>query len=178
MSVSEEIWLPIKDYEDRYEISNLGNVRSFYGNKFHKRSDISTPLRLWKHSGGYLCVTLKKGGKKKNLYVHRLVGSAFITNYDNKLEINHKNGNKQNNEYSNLEWATRSENLLHKFRVLDHRTGTEKAVIGLKDGIVIYSFESGMDAKRSGLNNTMIWMSIHKYRGVDKYKNCEWRYAS
>jgi hypothetical protein len=62
----------------------------------------------------YLCVSITPGErKKKNFYIHQLVGLAFIPNTENKPCINHIDGNKLNNHYANLEWCTIAENLAH-----------------------------------------------------------------
>lgn len=61
---------------------------------------------------------LCKNGKRKNFTVHRLVANAFIPNIENKQEINHKDGNKQNNRVDNLEWVTKKENIKHSYTQL------------------------------------------------------------
>ena len=78
-----EVWKIIIDYAD-YEISNLGNVRSIKRNMF---------LKAYKGKNGYLSVVLfsHKNGKRFN--IHRLVAIAFISNPENKPEVNHKDGN-------------------------------------------------------------------------------------
>lgn len=63
--------------------------------------------------GGYRIVTIWVNGKQENHYVHRLVAEAFIPNPEDKPEVNHKDGNKQNNNVNNLEWCTSSENNYH-----------------------------------------------------------------
>lgn len=65
---------------------------------------------------GYMIASLMVGKKRKTLYVHRLVASAFIPNPDGKEEVNHIDGNKQNNAVTNLEWVTPRENSLHSLR--------------------------------------------------------------
>lgn len=72
---------------------------------------------------GYLTVTLykEKGGKGKTHKLHRLVAKAFIPNPYNKPQVNHRDGNKSNPHYSNLEWVTNGENQLHAFEI-----GTQK----------------------------------------------------
>lgn len=63
---------------------------------------------------GYPCITLRNDeGKRKTFKVHRLLAELFIPNPDNKPEVNHKDGDKCNNELSNLEWVTHSENIQH-----------------------------------------------------------------
>lgn len=65
------------------------------------------------HSGGYMCVDLRIGGKKTRVFVHRLVAQAFLDNPENKHCVNHKDGDKSNNSVENLEWCTHSENMKH-----------------------------------------------------------------
>lgn len=65
---------------------------------------------------GYLNICLYKEGKPNMFRVHRLVADAFLPNPENKPEINHKDTHTDNNHVSNLEWCTRSENMLHAFR--------------------------------------------------------------
>lgn len=96
-----ETWKIINGYED-YQISNFGNVISL---KYGKVRVLKPTM-----SKGYCHVDL---GFRKTKKIHRLVGIYFIPNPDNKLEINHKDGNKLNNHYTNLEWNTASENKRH-----------------------------------------------------------------
>ena len=64
---------------------------------------------------GYARVSLYNNGKSTTIKIHRLVAEAYIPNPENKTDVNHKDGNKSNNDVSNLEWATRSENIKHAF---------------------------------------------------------------
>lgn len=101
-----ELWKDITGYEDCYQISNCGNVRSKKRNK----------LRIVKTNRcGYKQLNLCKNGIIKTLLVHRLVALEFIENIFNKPCINHIDGNKTNNNYNNLEWVTVSENVKHAF---------------------------------------------------------------
>ena len=99
----EEIWKDIEGYEGLYRVSNLGNIKSVRNSIILKGKD---------NGYGYMQVVLYNG-KRKKLYTHRLVAKAFIFNFDNKTEVNHIDGNKKNNEVSNLEWCTHSENIIH-----------------------------------------------------------------
>lgn len=65
---------------------------------------------------GYERVVLTKDGIRKTYLVHKLVALAFIPNVENKTTINHIDGNKRNNNVSNLEWATEKENQIHKWK--------------------------------------------------------------
>lgn len=118
----EEIWIDIKDYEGYYQVSNLGSVRSVdryieYNNgRIHFR--ISQVLKFKLDKGGYQYVVLSKNNIQKTKKIHRLVLESFNSNTDtvNRLEVNHKSGIKTENFLDNLEWVTKSENMLHAFK--------------------------------------------------------------
>lgn len=107
----QEIWKNIDGYEGKYQISNLGNVKSLnYGGRGYARNlvpKINNSGRLW--------VELMKDGKKRQFLIHRLVGMAFIPNPDNLPQINHKDENPKNNRVDNLEWCTNLYNFHYSF---------------------------------------------------------------
>lgn len=82
------------------------------GKVFGKRGDLLTP---WDNGRGYLILGLMMEGVRKTIAVHRLVALAYVDNPENLHEVNHKDGNKVNNHYSNLEWCTRGENIAHAY---------------------------------------------------------------
>ena len=111
----EEIWKDIPEFEGLYQISNYGNVKSIK----RKNRCYSKLLKLHQTGGRgirYLCAVLSKNNKHKTFSVHRIVAQAFIPNSENKPEINHKDANKLNNFYKNLEWVTRQENVNHSVK--------------------------------------------------------------
>lgn len=99
--------------ETKYYVSSFGRIFSFY----HRRA-IDPPRELSPAVSpyGYLHVSLQTGKVQRTFFVHRLVASAFIENPEEKPQINHKDGNKQNNAVENLEWATSKENINHAFQ--------------------------------------------------------------
>lgn len=103
-----EEWRPVKNFEDLYEVSNLGYVRSiqYHGKKRIKEMTQSLD-RL-----GYRTVKLRNWKETivGNFYVHRLVAQAFIPNPDNKPYVDHIDANTSNNVVTNLKWATSLEN--------------------------------------------------------------------
>lgn len=112
----EEIWKGIPGYEEKYQASNLGRIRStisWNGRYYYKKERILVPQ---KNCWGRLQIDLSKNGKVKKYSVHRLVAQTFIPNPENKPEINHIDGNKLNNNIENLEWVTSKENVLHAYR--------------------------------------------------------------
>ena len=105
----QEIWKDIKGYEGYYQISNMGRVkglkRKFIHNEYIKK--------MYYYDNSYVRVSLRKKSKPKTFLVHRLVALAFIPNPENKKQVNHKDGNKQNNNVCNLEWVDNSTNMQH-----------------------------------------------------------------
>lgn len=104
--MTEEVWKPVNDYEKRYSVSNKGRVYS------HKSKRC---LKPFENEKGYLSIELWCDYKRKVVKVHRLVAETFLENPLLRKEVNHKDGNKRNNVVENLEWCTRSENLLHAY---------------------------------------------------------------
>jgi hypothetical protein len=103
----EEQWKPIEGTDGKYEVSNFGRVRTN-----GKRPGL---LTLTKQKSGYRYAMIEIDGKSCNRRVHRMVAQHFLPNPDNMKEVNHKDGNKDNNHVSNLEWCTRSNNVKHSF---------------------------------------------------------------
>lgn len=96
-----EIWKDIKGYKDKYQVSNLGNVKSLNYNQTHKEK----LLKLFQNTNGYYQIDLWKNNKGKKCLVHRLVAETFIDNPNNYPIINHKDENPLNNCAENLEWC-------------------------------------------------------------------------
>ena len=106
-----EVWKPMiykdMDLSDRFLVSSKGNIYSLMSNKILKQT-------LNKSTGYYaLCVSLGGRKNKKAIKTHIAVASTFITGYKDGLVVNHKDGNKQNNDKDNLEWVTCKQNIIH-----------------------------------------------------------------
>lgn len=115
-----EEWRDILGYEGYYQVSNLGRVRSL--NRVVKTEDnkkYHLTGRVLKQSvrNKYKSVGLNKNGVSEGKFVHRLVGEAFISNPQNKSQIDHIDGNKFNNNFKNLRWVTSKENCNNPLRV-------------------------------------------------------------
>lgn len=114
--MSEE-WRDIRGYDGAYQVSSLGNVRSWKprngkGGLAEKSRVLSQPV--W--GPGYRIVNLWKDGKQKLFYVHRLVAMAFLG--ESSKQVNHRNGNKEDNSVGNLEYVTSLENTRHAIEIL------------------------------------------------------------
>ena len=93
----EELWSPIKDYVGIYSVSNYGRVRN------DRTGQILKPVL---QSKGYYQVFLSVGNKCVHRFIHRLVAEAFLQNSLNYPQVNHKDENKANNCWWNLEWCS------------------------------------------------------------------------
>lgn len=124
----KEEWKDIKEFERLYKISNLGRVFSY-------RNDKCLVPRPSKK--GYLRVGLWKFGDGKDYYVHRLVAEYFISNENLTKEINHKDGDKSNNNYLNLEWVNHLDNMRHGYETgLINQTGSNHSQAKLSENKV------------------------------------------
>jgi len=112
----EEIWKDINGYEGKYQISNLGRVKSLARtttyNDGRKKFIIERILQPILCKIGYYSLGLSLDGVPSVVTIHRLVALTFIPNPENKRAVNHKNGVKTDNRVENLEWVTDSEIVL------------------------------------------------------------------
>lgn len=149
-------------YEDLYEVSNRGRVRSVgrwvtdkTGRKHFFKGQILKPKRDKK---GYLRVGLSCDGKQRLFSVHRLVAMAWLDNSEGKPEINHIDENKSNNDVFNLEWVTAKENANWGSRNKRAGDSMSKSVQALdpETGLVVMEFSSTMEAGRNGFDQSNI----------------------
>ena len=106
------MWKDIKGYEGVYQISDEGQVKRFYTTKKPK-------ILKNRPSANYYTVSLSHKCNKKTYAVHRLVADAFLVKPEGATEVNHKDGNKLNNNVENLEWVTQKQNQIHAMEKLN-----------------------------------------------------------
>lgn len=172
----EEIWKDIQGYENQYQISNFGRVRSLdrIDSRGWKRK--GKIMKLCVKEDGYSVIGLTKNNYQKKFLVHRLVAEAFLKKTNETEEVNHIDENKQNNNVNNLEWCSHLKNMHHtqslrpKFMI----SKKPKKRIGKInqysiEGEFIKTWDSVMDIERSiGLNADCIWSCCkrgHKSQG-------------
>lgn len=113
-------WKEIKGYEGKYIISNYGEIISLPRYKQNKNKlQYVKPRKICKYvnkNNGYVYVQLWNNSHYKNIRLHRLVAENFIKNKENKNQINHIDGDKENNRIDNLEWCTCKENIKHAYK--------------------------------------------------------------
>ena len=162
-----EIWKDIKDYEGRYQVSNLGRVKSLERvikrpkkvGCFVQKERILKPSKC---KGGYMGVTLVIDKKKKRHLVHRLVAIAFIKNPNSLKYVNHIDAKRDNNKAKNLEWCTQSENKKHSYNLgLSNKKGTNHHLSKFTESDII-------DIRRKYEQEGLLQKTIAKEYNVSK----------
>ena len=141
-----EVWKDILGYEGRYQVSNKGRVKSLISN--------GRILKTFVCGSGYEEVILHGKGQRKPKLIHRIVAELFVPNESGKSEVNHKDGNKFNNDSTNLEWVTPSENILHSYTALNHKAFARN-VKCVETHEVFDSLKEA--ATKYGLQSPLIW---------------------
>lgn len=139
-----EVWKPVKGFEESYEVSSLGNIRSLdriVSRRPTSRFVRGQPISQLLMPNGYKTALLRLNGKQYRLYVHRLVAEAFLDNPDNLREVNHKDENKSNNTLANLEWCSHSYNMKYAGGSTRRVRNQRKPVV-VVDGEMPTRFES------------------------------------
>ena len=132
------------DLSDRFLISNTGELYSLKSKKILK-------TRINKNGYEVVCVSLGSRKDKKIIKIHEAVAYNYVAGYSPDLIVNHKDGNKSNNIYTNLEWVTYSENsqhavLLGLFEPVNRRPIKQ---IDIKTGETVGTFKSIQDAQQA-----------------------------
>lgn len=175
--MENEIWKDVIGYEGLYLISNIGNVRSLdliyqrgNTNNYHKKGKILTK----NFDGNYYSVCLYKEKKGKTIRIHQLVAIHFVDNTNNEKNVNHKDGDKLNNHFSNLEWCNHRENINHSFKIknenkicgvfLDKKSKKFRSQITIKGKqLHLGTFESDVEAKEARIKYEKENSIINKY---------------
>lgn len=181
-----ERWRDIKGFEGLYQVSDLGRVRSL-DRKIHvdrrgtRSYDIVSRGKVLRQTvrrpemlGSYLFVGLAKHGKYSQRFTHRLVADAFLEKVDGKTQINHKDGNKQNNRLDNLEWVTPKENSIHAIKSGLRSWDKLKKRVVRSDG---KTFDSASDAARF-MNGSVANISACCLGKRKSAYGFEWRYEN
>ena len=175
-----EEWRDVPGYEGLYQVSSLGRVRAPEKRDLRGHIRKEKPISQSTNWQGRPRVSLRRDGTKRVHFVHRLVALAFVPNPDEKGEVNHINGDKADNRAENLEWCTRSENMLHAEKTGLHSMAPaleahKVKVCQIAGRVVIKAFNSIEDAAReTGVNAQNISSAASGRRGTAG--GYEWRY--
>lgn len=172
-----EEWRPVKGYEGRYEVSDLGRVRSLPKYNLYTTRIMRQAL----NSKGRFSVMLRRNEHEaKRIEVHRLVAMAFVDNPDPERfkEVNHKDENPKNNRADNLEWCDRWYNMHYNNLPKRIHKPNEIGVIGRDvNGKSIY-FKSLRDADRGGFCRGVLKNIFSGKRQETFYKGYFWEVAN
>lgn len=152
----KERWKPIDGYDGKYLISDHGRVYSTYRNDFVPQSKIDK-----RHK--YHDVKLYKDGINKHHLVHRLVAEYFVPKIDGCDEVNHIDNNQSNNHYTNLEWCTHQENMIHSFKFKSNVRNYRPCFLYDNNGNMVGEFETLSEASKKGAELGACYSSLMKY---------------
>lgn len=172
--IIKEFWLPVKGFEGIYAVSDQGGVRRldtkiyFKGTLGLRKGRI---LKTTRNSKGYDTIVLCYQGKRKTYAVHRLVMTSF--SIDSPLQVNHKNGEKQDNSLNNLEWSTPGQNQTHAYDTGLKGHGSESGMSKLSEPSVLQIKIALMEANRKKQSNTSLYKGIAEEYGVS-FTSIKW----
>lgn len=161
----------IKNFEGTHSVTEDGHIYRYSNGQAIEVAQV-------KHTQGYLYSTLTRNGVQTNVLVHRVLAEAFIPNPENKKYVNHIDGNKSNNDLSNLEWCTSRENCLHAYAT-GLNTHKRKIAQYTTDGTLIATYNSLTEAQEAvgkpGKKNIACCLRLDRCKTAYGYV---WRYLN
>jgi len=169
--MESEVWKDIQGFEELYQISNLGRVKSLKKSMNRKNSILI--LKNKTTPTGYIYVNIYKNKKCYTKYIHRLVAQYFIFNSNEYNEVNHIDGVKNNNSINNLEWCSHKFNIQHALYNGLIKTGSKNklSVITEDQLIEINELKFFMSQKEISLKFNVSEMTISRILNKKRYVN-------
>ena len=159
---NKEIWRVVPNFED-YEVSNMGRIR--------RRSD-KYIRALKKNKLGYVRIDLYKNHKPHWLSVHRIVAQTFLENNECLPQVNHKNGVKNDNRLENLEWCSRSENIIHAYKNKLRKPPKETPVRCIETGEEFANLHEA--ARKVGGNASNLFRALYGGSNYKTFSGLHW----
>ena len=167
------VWKPVVGFEEFYEVSNYGAVRSIRKGRYYNKI-----MRPYLAGEGYLYLHVKIGDKTPHLLIHRVVADAFIPNPEHKKYVDHINTVRTDNRVENLRWCTNRENTLNPITNKRRRQVAKKIAINISTHVVNEEtgawFNSMLDAAKAfniSFGSVFSSCSYHQ-KGLPRRKNC------
>lgn len=164
----EEIWKDVVGYEGYYKVSSLGRIQTverIVNAPLGRVSRVVSPIirKQQLSRGGYRQLTLSDADGQRTETVHRLVAAAFLPTQEGKEQVNHIDGNKDNNAVSNLEWCNAYENTVHAFE-LGLRQGRGFRMDASRE----YNYEETREHILSMVNSGMTQRKVSEVLGIHR----------
>lgn len=175
-----EIWKDIEQFNNEYQISNLGKIRSkdgviirSNGRTHTRKSKVLKPALDQGYLKGAVCINKKITGYK----IHKLVADAFVKGKKEGLEVNHINGIKHDNRSENLEWCTRSENIIHAIKtgLLPVTRGSQRTQSKMTEKTVLEIYKLKSEGIKRKIIIEKLGITIHMYKDLMRGKT--WRHV-
>lgn len=159
---NKEKWKIIPGFED-YEVSTMGRIR---------RASNKRMRALRENKLGYVRIDLYKNHKAHWLCVHRIVAQTFLNNNEHLPQVNHKNGIKNDNRLENLEWCSRSENIIHAYKNKLRKPPKETPVKCLETGEVFANLHDA--ARKVGGNASNLFRTLYGGPNYKTFSKLHW----
>ena len=177
--VNKEKWKFIKGFDKNYQVSSYGKIKTMNRPVYRKSGKIhyivkEKILKCYLSTSGYIATSLRLNDKETKLYIHRIVASHFVPEIFGKTHVNHKDGNKLNNNADNLEWVTPKENIEHAIRSgLLNNKGHNHGLSKLTDREILFIRNDypSLSNKEVALIYSIHYMHVSKIRNNKTWKH-------
>jgi hypothetical protein len=159
--MTDEEWLPVREFPDHYEISSLGRLRRINPYRAHQANKVRKPQIA---RNGYIVFMLSVCNRFYLRAAHRMVSDAFLGPIPERMQVNHKDGNKWNCVLDNLEIVTNSENRAHSYKTLGVKPNSWKS--GSKNPNATLTFDQIQEIRSKAAEKSATHREMSKQYGI------------